>query len=64
MMTILPVQLRSQKLTACDGTNARRVQPMMQTVIPGVKTPKMGIGLGHRQIPDMHQNDMESKFHD
>ncbi len=54
----------NRKLTARDRTNAHRVQPVMQTGIPGVKSPKMGIGLGHRQIPDTRQNDMESKFHD
>ena len=60
-IALLPVQSRSQKLTACDGTNVCGVQLVMRTVIPGVKTPKLGIGLGHRRIPNLHQDDVESK---
>ena len=60
-IAILPVRLQLQKLTARDGTNSYKVQSVMQTVIPGVKTPKMGISLGHCQIPNSHQDDVESK---
>ena len=42
-------------------TNVRRVQLVTQTVIPGVKTPKLGIGLGHRRIPNLRQDEVESK---
>ncbi len=37
---------------------------MTRTVIPGVQTPKIGIGSGHRRVPNMHQNDVESKILD
>ena len=39
-------------------------QLVTRTVIPGVKTPKMGIGSGHRRVPNTRQYDVESKILD
>ncbi len=58
------MQSGSQKLTARDSNPAHRVKLVTRTVIPGVKTPKMGIGSGHCQVPNMRQYDMESKILD
>ncbi len=59
---IHPVQSQSQKLTACNGTNAHKVQPMMQTMVPGVESPKKGTGSGHHLIPEMCQSEAGSKI--
>ena len=63
-ITILPLQLRSQKLTVRDWNPAHRAQLVTRTVIPGVQTPKMGIGSGHRRVPNTHQYDLELKILD
>ncbi len=59
---ILPMQSRSQKLTARDITDVRKIQFVTRTVVPGVQTLKMGIGSGHRRVPNMRQYDVESKI--
>ena len=63
-IAILPMQSRSQKLTVRDWNPAHRVQLVTRTVIPGVQTPKMGIGSGHRRVPNTRQDDVESKMLD
>ena len=63
-IAILPMQSRSQKLTVCNWNPAHRAQLVTRTVIPGVQTPKMGIGSGHRRVPNKRQCDVESKILD
>ena len=59
-IVLLPMQLRLQKLTARNITDVRKVQLVMRTVSPGVKTPKTVIRSGHCQIPKLHQDDVMS----
>ncbi len=63
-ITILPTRSRSQKLTDHDVTDFCKVQLVMRTVTPGVKTPRMGIGSGHRRVPNTRQYDVDSKILD
>ena len=61
MRTIMipPVGLQSPQKDGLQQTETYAViQPMMQTMIPGYESPKIGIGLGRRQIPAAH-NDMK-----
>ena len=63
-IAILPMQSRSQKLTVRDWNPAHRAQLVTRTVIPGVQTLKMGIGSGHRRVPNTRQYDVDSKILD
>ena len=63
-IALLPVQSRSQKLTVRDWNPAHRAQLVTRTVIPGVQTPRMGIGSGHRRVPNTRQYDVDSKILD
>ena len=51
-------------MTVRDWNLAYRVQLATRTVIPGVQTPNMGIGSGHRRVPNTRQYDVESKILD
>ena len=63
-IAILHMQSRLQKLTVRDWNPTHRVQLVTRTVIPGVQTPKMGIGLGHCRVPNTRQYDVDSKILD
>ena len=39
-------------------------QLVTRFMVPGVQTPKMGIGSGHRRVPNTRQYDVESKMLD
>ena len=59
-ITILPMQSRSQKLTARDIMDVRKVRLVTRTETSGVKTLKTGIRSGHRRVPKSRQDDVES----
>ena len=63
-IAILPMQSQSQKLTIRDITDVCKIRLVTRTKTSGVKTPKTGIGSGHRRVPNTRQYDVELKILD
>ena len=61
-IAIQPLRLQSQQKDCLGQTETFAVPPTMGPMIPGLESQKKGIGLGHRQIPDMHPNEVGSNI--